>query len=106
MYKRSGIFKIGRKKKNRELTLTLASVKFVHMAISSRVDISGYRFRWNVCSNSCNCCDVKCVLCRLCLLFFLSFFVSSGAIIDSSCNPGVVFSCLTDVSPNVRDPEN
>lgn len=74
------------------LTLTRASVKFVHIAISSRVLMSGYRFRLNVCSNSCNCCDVKWVLWRRCLLFFLSFFGSS-VVIESSA-----FSCLTCVS--------
>lgn len=76
----------------RLLTLTRASVKLVHMAISSRVLISGYRLRLNVCSNSCSCCDVKCVLWRRCRLFFLSFFGSSD-VIDSS-----TFSCFTDVS--------
>lgn len=75
-----------------KLTLTRASVKLVHIAISSLVDISGYRFLLNVCSNSCNCCDVKCVLCRRCLLFFLSFLVSSVATIESSCKPVFVFS--------------
>lgn len=53
------------------LTLTLASVRLVHMAISSRVLISGYRFLVNVASNSCNCCEVKWVLCRRWRLFVL-----------------------------------
>ena len=86
------------------LTLTRASVRLVHMAISSRVDISGYRFLLNVCSNSCNCCDVKCVRCRLCRLFFLSFFVSSLATICSSCITKFVFSTLTLVSFSDRFP--
>lgn len=60
----------------RQLTLTLASVRFVHMAISSRVDMSGYRFRLKVCSSSCSCCDVKWVRWRRCRLFFLSFLVA------------------------------
>lgn len=80
-----------------KLTRTLASVKFVHIAISSRVDISGYRFLLNVCSNSCNCCDVKCVRCRRCRLFFLSFLVSSAVTIGSSWMPEV-FSVFTAVS--------
>lgn len=80
-----------------KLTRTLASVKFVHIAISSRVDISGYRFLLNVCSNSCNCCDVKWVRCRRCRLFFLSFFVSSVVTMGSSWMPEV-FSVFTAVS--------
>lgn len=78
----------------RTLTLTRASVKLVHMAISSRVLMSGYRLRLNVCSNSWSCCDVKCVLWRRWRLFFLSFFGSSD-VIDSS-----TFSCFTVVSAN------
>lgn len=75
-----------------KLTLTRASVKFVHIAISSRVLMSGYRLRLNVCSSSWSCCDVKCVLWRRWRLFFLSFFGSS-AVIESSA-----FSCFTCVS--------
>lgn len=60
--------------------------------------MSGYRFLLNVCSNSCNCCDVKCVRWRRCRLFFLSFFVSSLATICSSCITKFVFSTLTFVS--------
>lgn len=56
---------------NSTLTLTLASVRFVHIAISSLVLMSGYRFRANVASSSCNCCEVKCVRCRLWRLFVL-----------------------------------
>lgn len=58
------------------LTLTLASVRFVHMAISSRVLMSGYRFLAKVASNSCSCWLVKCVRCLRCLLFFLPSFSS------------------------------
>lgn len=87
------------------LTRTLASVKLVHIAISSRVDMSGYRFRLNVCSNSCNCCDVKCVRWRRCRLFFLSFFVSSLATICSSCITKLVFSTFTLGSFSDRLPE-
>lgn len=61
----------------KRLTLTLASVRFVHMAISSLVLISGYLFLAKVASSSCSCWEVKCVLCRRCLLLFLSFFPPS-----------------------------
>ena len=59
-------------------TLTRGSVKFVHMAISSRVLMSGYRLRVKVASSSCNCCDVKWVLCRRCRFFRPSLSVSSA----------------------------
>lgn len=87
------------------LTRTRASVKLVHIAISSRVDISGYRFRLNVCSNSCNCCDVKWVRWRRWRLFFLSFFVSSLATICSSCITKLVFSTFTLGSLSDRLPK-
>lgn len=45
------------------LTRTRASVRLVHMAISSLVDMSGYLFLAKFASSSCSCCDVKCVLC-------------------------------------------
>lgn len=83
------------------LTLTLASVRFVHMAISSLVDISGYRFLAKVASSSCSCCEVKCVRCLLCLLFFLSFFSPSSPPPpppSSPPSPGVVDSVLMVVS--------
>lgn len=60
-----------------KLTLTLASVKLVHIAISSLVLISGYLLRAKVASNSCNCWLVKWVRCRLCRFAFLSFLLSS-----------------------------
>lgn len=94
------------------LTLTLASVKLVHIAISSRVDMSGYRFRLNVCSSSCNCCEVKCVRCLRCRLFFLSFFASSPpATIESfppapPSWPGVTTSVLIDASFSDRFPDD
>ena len=56
------------------LTLILGSVNEVHIAISSRVLMSGYRFLVKRASNSCNCCEVKWVLCllwRLSLIVFL-----------------------------------
>lgn len=56
--------------------------------------MSGYRLRLNVCSSSCNCCDVKWVRWRRWRLFFLSFFGSS-VVIESSA-----FSCFTCVSFN------
>lgn len=91
---------------HRRLTLTRASVRFVHMAISSRVDISGYRFRLNVCSNSCNCCDVKCVRWRRWRLFFLSFFGSSAVVVIGSSWPEFdMFSVLIVVSLMERLPE-
>lgn len=86
------------------LTRTLASVRLVHMAISSRVDMSGYRFLLNVCSSSCSCCDVKCVRCLRWRLFFLSFLGSSAApppppAIESPLSwPGVTTSVLIDAS--------
>ena len=66
------------------LTLILGSVKLVHIAISSRVLISGYRFRVNKASNSCNCCEVKWVRCLrfpfafVLLLLLLSFLLLIG----------------------------
>ena len=57
-----------------ELTLTLGSVRLVHIAISSRTLISGYRFLVKRASSSCNCWLVKWVRWRRCLLLFLSFF--------------------------------
>lgn len=86
------------------LTLTLASVRFVHMAISSRVDMSGYRFLANVASNSCNCWLVKCVLCRRCRLFFLSPLSSIDG--SSGPTPGVVDSVFivgSDVNGRLPD---
>lgn len=80
-------------------TLTRASDKFVHMAISSLVVMSGYRFLLKVASSSANCCDVKCVLCRLCRLPFLPS-------LSSVSTPGettvFVNSCLTSIG--VRTP--
>lgn len=64
--------------KKPRLTLTRGSVRFVHIAISSRVLISGYRFRVKVASSSWSCCDVKWVLWRRCLFFRPSLSVSSG----------------------------
>lgn len=81
------------------LTLTLASVRFVHMAISSLVDMSGYRFLAKVASSSWSCWEVKWVLCLRCLLFFLSFFSPSSPPPPSSPpKPGVVDSVLIVVS--------
>ena len=57
------------------LTRILGSVKLVHIAISSRVLISGYLFRVKSASSSCNCWDVKWVRClRLPLAFVLLLF--------------------------------
>ena len=67
-------------KRRQILTLTLGSVRFVHIEISSLVLMSGYLFRVKSASSSCSCADVKCVLCLLCLLPFLSL----GSNLDSS----------------------
>lgn len=75
------------------------------MAISSRVDMSGYRLRLNVCSSSCSCWEVKCVRCRRWRLFFLSFFGSSAlVVIGSSCPEFDMFSVLIVVSLTLRLP--
>ena len=63
-----------------KLTLTWYSVRLVHITISSRMLISGYRFLVKSASNSCNCWLVKWVRLRRCLLLFLLFFPS----LDSS----------------------
>lgn len=55
------------------LTLTRASVRLVHMAISSRVDMSGYLFLEKVASSSWSCWEVKCVRCRRCRFPGLAF---------------------------------
>ena len=78
-------------------TRTLGSVRLVHIAISSRTLISGYRLRAKRASNSCNCWLVKWVLWRRCLLLFLSFLFFdssnwlsglSGLWLGSSWTPG------------------
>ena len=56
--------------KNIAHTLIRGSAKLVHIEISSLTLMSGYLFRVNSASNSCNCCEVKCVLCRRPLLLF------------------------------------
>ncbi len=63
----------GEKCANSVLTLTLASVRLVHMAISSRVLMSGYRFRAKVASSSWSCWEVKWVRCLRCRFLFLEF---------------------------------
>lgn len=50
-------------------TLTRASVRLVHMAISSRTAISGYRFLENIASSSWSWYEVKCVRCLRCFRF-------------------------------------
>lgn len=85
------------------LTLTRASDKLVHMAISSLVDISGYRFRANVASNSCNCWDVKCVRCRLWrFVFFPSLSSESLAPTTDDTPVPLVSSCFISVGPGKR----
>lgn len=76
-----------------KLTLTLASVKLVHIAISSLVLMSGYLFRAKVASSSCNCWLVKCVRCLRWRFVFLSFLPSSvsvwstpASVLIESCN--------------------
>lgn len=59
-----------------KLTRTLASVRFVHIAISSLVLMSGYRFLAKVASSSCNCWEVKCVRWRRWRFLFCLFFSS------------------------------
>ena len=59
-----------------KLTLTWYSVRLVHITISSRMLISGYRFLVKSASNSCNCWLVKWVRLRRWLLLFLLFFPS------------------------------
>ena len=49
--------------KSRLLTRILGSVRVVHIAMSSLVLMSGYRFLWKSASNSWSCWEVKCVLC-------------------------------------------
>ena len=58
------------------LTLTWYSVRLVHITISSRMLISGYRFLVKSASSSCNCWLVKWVRLRRWLLLFLLFFPS------------------------------
>ena len=58
-----------------ELTLIRGSEREVHMAISSRVLMSGYLFLANSASNSWSCCEVKCVRCRLWRLSFTLFLL-------------------------------
>lgn len=86
-----------KKKCQIKLTLTRASVRFVHIAISSLVLISGYLFLAKVASSSCNCCDVKCVLCLLCRLFFLSFLLSSESLPSTPTTS--VFTSASDRLP-------
>lgn len=50
-------------------TLTRASVRLVHMAISSRTAMSGYRFLENIASSSWSWYEVKCVRCLRCFRF-------------------------------------
>lgn len=87
-----------------KLTRTRASVSPVHMAISSRVAMSGYRFLAKVDSSSCNCWEVKCVLCRLCLLFLVpSLSLASFILTTPEVTSDDRISCLT--STGVRTPE-
>ena len=58
-----------------ELTLIRGSEREVHMAISSRVLMSGYLFLANSASNSWSCCEVKWVRCRLWRLSFTLFLL-------------------------------
>ena len=58
-----------------ELTLIRGSDREVHMAISSRVLMSGYLFLANSASNSWSCCEVKWVRCRLWRLSFTLFLL-------------------------------
>ncbi len=83
------------KNKSEQLTLTLASVKLVHAAISSLVAKSGYLFLVNVASNSCNCCDVKWVRWRLVRCFLRSSESSSSS---SSSQPLSLLFCCTGVT--------
>lgn len=84
------------------LTLTLASVRFVHMAISSLVLMSGYRFLVNVASSSWSCCEVKCVLCLLCLFVFLLFFILVSLTSSATTpTPGSMPSVFMPVAPIV-----
>jgi len=89
------------------LTLTRASVRFVQQAISSLVDMSGYRFLINVISRFWSWCCVKCVLCRLCLLFFLpslsSVSLTPTTPPGETTPPAAPNSCFT--SGGVRTPE-
>lgn len=92
------------KKKRRYivLTLTLASVRFVHMAISSLVLMSGYRFLVNVASSSWSCCEVKWVLCLLCLFVFLLFFMLVSLTSSATTpTPGSIPSVFMPVVPIV-----
>lgn len=82
-------------------TLTLASERFVHMAISSLVDMSGYRFLEKVCSSSCNCCDVKWVLCRLCLLFFLPSLSSTSVVGSINSSFTTTWDCIVLALPRM-----
>ena len=71
------------------------------MAMSSREDMSGYRFRVNALSNSCNCELVKCVLCRRCLFFN---FDSSSSLCISFSSPVPVFrGCLSVFTANFKN---
>lgn len=78
------------------LTRTLASVRFVHTAISSLVLISGYRFLWKVASSSCSCWLVKWVRCRRCFFFFGSSAFPSSLL----CSALLSFSVDHKSKPN------
>lgn len=81
-------------------TRTLASVRFVHTAISSLVLISGYRFLWKVASSSCSCWLVKWVRCRRCFFFFGSSAFPSSLL----CSAFLSFSVDHKSNTNVPSP--